>query len=296
VSDLDGLFEISGCENPERSGDVVFVHGLGGDARGTWHPTGKRNNDDFWPVWLGQELPDIGIWSLGYQVEPFKWKGNTMPLVDRATNTLDLLETYEIGDRPVIFITHSLGGLLVKQMLRHALDFGTPKWKAIVEQTKGIVFLSTPHSGSDMATWINHIGGILRTTVSVDELRAHHARLRELNLWYRNHAQLNRIPMKVYCEKQKTSGILVVNETSADPGIQGIIPVPMDCDHISICRPESKKHRIYLGVKKFIQECLKTPLLPIQLNAIQLGLETVELEKQQDTTTPINKKKQTLIE
>lgn len=56
-----------------------------------------------------------------------------------------------------------------------------------------------------------------------------------------------------------------MNETSADPGIPGVIPVPMDCDHISICRPESKENLIYLGVKRFIREHLKTPLKPIQL-------------------------------
>ncbi|HEY9741458.1 MAG TPA: hypothetical protein V6C90_13290, partial [Coleofasciculaceae cyanobacterium] len=218
------------------------------------------DDNNFWPAWLGEELPDVGIWSLGYEVEPLKWKGNAMPLVDRAINTLALLDSYDIGERPLIFIVHSLGGLLVKQMLRHAQDFGTPRWQAIVEQTRGIVFLSTPHSGSDMASWIKHIGGILQTTVSVDELEAHHSRLRELNLLYRNHERLKQIPMEVYCETRTTKGILVVNQTSADPGIAGVIPIPMDYDHISICKPESKNSPIYRRVKRFIQEHLTTPL------------------------------------
>jgi triacylglycerol esterase/lipase EstA (alpha/beta hydrolase family) len=174
------LICISGCEKLERIGDVIFVHGLGGDALGTWHPQGKRDDNNFWPTWLGEDLPEVAIWSLKYEVEPFIWKGNTMPLVDRATNTLAVLDSYEMGERPLVFITHSMGGLLVKQMLRHAWDYGNPQWKAIVEQTKGIVFLSTPHSGSNMANWINYIGGILQTSVSIDELEAHHSRLREL--------------------------------------------------------------------------------------------------------------------
>jgi len=194
-------------------------------------------------------------------MEPFKWKGNSMPLADRATNILDLLDSYEIGDRPLMFITHSLGGLLVKQMLRSARDFG--KWQAIAFQTKGIVFLSTPHSGSDMASWINHIGGILQTTVSVEELEAHHSRLRELNLLYRNDEQFSQIPMLVYCETRPTKGILVVNQTSADPGIKGVIPVPMDFDHISICKVGDKKSQIYRQVKRFIDNNLTTPLAPI---------------------------------
>lgn len=261
MSNLNDLIEISGRTNSVRRGDVIFIHGLGGHPQKTWHPQGKYDDNNFWPTWLGEDLPDVGIWSLGYEVEPFKWKGNTMPLADRATNILALLDSYAIGEKPLIFVTHSFGGLLVKQMLRHAQDFGEPRWKAIVEQTRGIIFLSTPHSGSDMASWIKYIGNILRTTVSVEELEAHHSRLRELNNLYRNHPHLHRIPMEVYCEKQKTNGILVVNETSADPGIKGVIPIPMDDDHISICRPE-KKSFLYRRTKKFIQNHLNKLVLP----------------------------------
>ncbi len=259
MSNLNDLIEISGHTNSVRRGDVVFIHGLGGHPLKTWHPQGKCD-DNFWPAWLGEDLSDVRIWSLGYDVEPFKWKGNTMPLVDRATNILALLDSYAIGEQPLIFITHSLGGLLVKQMLRHAQDFGEPRWKAIVEQTRGIIFLSTPHSGSDMASWIEYIGNILQRTVSVKELQAHDPHLRELNILYRNHPHLHRIPMEVYCEKQKTYGILVVNETSADPGIKGVIPIPMDCNHIEICRPE-KESFLYRRVKRFIQDNLNKPVL-----------------------------------
>lgn len=256
MSHRNDLIEISGTENPSRRGDVIFVHGLGGDARGTWHPQERGDDNNFWPAWLGEDLSDVGIWSLAYEVEPFRWKGNSMPLVDRATNSLDLLDSYEIGDRPIIFVTHSMGGLLVKQMLRSARDFG--KWQAIASGTRGIVFLSTPHSGSDLASWINYIGTILQTTVSVDELEAHDPNLRNLNLLYRNDDQFSEIPMLVYCETRPTNGILVVNQTSADPGIKNVIPVPMDCDHISICKVENKNNQIYRQVKRFVNQNLTT--------------------------------------
>jgi len=276
VNNPTGLIAISGCDNANRIGDVIFVHGLGGDARGTWHPHGKSSDNDFWPAWLGEELSDMGIWSLGYEVEPFKWKGNTMPLVDRATNTLAVLDSHEIGVRPLIFITHSLGGLLVKQMLRHAWDYGTPEWKLIVEQTRGVVFLSTPHSGSNMANWVKYIGVILQASVSVDELEAHHSRLRELNEVYRNHEWLSQIPIQVYCEKQKTSGFLVVDETSANPGIKGVTPIPMDDDHLSICRPSSRESLLYRRVREFIKKKLPSPhRIPIELKEKSVGESTV---------------------
>jgi predicted alpha/beta hydrolase family esterase len=269
---IQGLKRISKCDNFVCKGEVIFVHGLGGDAFGTWHPRGKQDSQDSWLFWLSQDMPDIQIWSLEYEAEPFAWRGNTMPLVDRATNTLALLDIDDIGERPLVFITHSLGGLLVKQMLRHAIDFGEPRWKAIAEQTKGIVFLSTPHSGSDLANWVNYIGGVLRTTVNVDELEAHHSRLRELNILYRNHEKLSQIPMQVYCEKKKTKGVLVVNETSADPGIKGVTPIPMDEDHLSICRPSSRENQVYRRIKRFIFDNLMC-LQPIQSESKDLLTE-----------------------
>jgi triacylglycerol esterase/lipase EstA (alpha/beta hydrolase family) len=164
-----GLIPISG-NNPDRVGDVVFVHGLGGNAYETWHPQGKKSDDNFWLKWLGEDFQNTGIWSLNYSAEPFRWRGNSMPLVDRAAHTLKLLEVNDIGSKPLVFVTHSLGGLLVKQMLHSIQDYGTPAWKLILDQTKGIVFISTPHSGSDLANWVKHISGILQPTISVSEL------------------------------------------------------------------------------------------------------------------------------
>lgn len=253
------LFKISNCDAPGRQGDVVFIHGLGGDAYSTWHPCWqpKHPNQNFWLAWLGEERPDLGIWSLHYSIEPFSWRGNTMPLVDRAVNVLDRLGNYRIGTRPLVFVTHSMGGLLVKQMLRHAKDFGNASWSATLNNTQGIVFLSTPHSGATLANWIKFFSGILKSTVSVDELEASHPRLRELNLLFRNDQKLREIPIQVYFETQATHGVKVVDSASADPGILGVMPIPIDANHLSICRPESHDSQVYLGVKSFLAKNIK---------------------------------------
>jgi hypothetical protein len=129
-----------------------------------------------------------------------------------------------------------------------------------------------------MANWVKYIGGILQTSVSVDELEAHHSRLRELNEVYRNHEYLSQIPIQVYCEKQKTSGFLIVDETSANPGIKDVTPIPMDDDHLSICRPSSRETMLYRRVLKFIKKNLTSPQA-IQLKPKELSIEKTSREK-----------------
>ena len=53
--------------------------------------------------------------------------------------------------RPIIFIAHSLGGIIVKQALVWA--HREPQYKAIKDHTLGLVFFGTPHRGSEKATY-----------------------------------------------------------------------------------------------------------------------------------------------
>lgn len=173
------LHQISHPLSPERGLDVVFVHGLGGDPLTTW-----RSGDDeasSWPHWLAEDFGgQIGVWSLGYATAsplPSKgWKvpfigktdpeaGVAMPLPRRAVTALERLALEGIGQRPVCFITHSLGGLLVKGILRRAEEArDTPEWRQVVENCRGVVFLATPHQGSILADWVNALWSCISGT------------------------------------------------------------------------------------------------------------------------------------
>lgn len=253
------LNKIANCDNAERVGDVIFVHGLNGDAFGTWHPNNKTDDQNSWLYWLGGDLGNVGIWSLGYDAKPVAWMGGTMPLADRANNILTLIQQKKIGDRPLLFVTHSLGGLLVKQMLQNAVGFGSPKWKTIAAQTKGTVFLATPHSGSDWANWFSYIGVILSKTEIINELKSNSSHLRNLTLWFKENISPSSslgCKIQVYFETKPTARIgLVVDQASADPGLVGVIPIGIDADHIEICRPVQAEGIVYDGVKQFIEEC-----------------------------------------
>ncbi|MEH2179933.1 esterase/lipase family protein [Nostoc sp.] len=261
-----GLISVSGCENPHRNGDVIFIHGLAGHAWGTWHPQDRRDRSDcdFWLTWLQEDLTnegiDVGVWTFGYDAARSQFSGSAMPRFDQASNLLESLQVRKIGERPVIFVTHSMGGLLVKEVLQAAQNF---RRQAIIEQTKGIVFLSTPHRGSHLANLIEHISILAQTTVNVKELREHAPELRSLNEWYQQNVDNLEIDTKVFYETQPTAGILVVNEDSANPGILHVKPVAIAKDHNQIAKPSSKEDLVYLSVKQFVEKHIKPrPQLP----------------------------------
>ena len=87
---------------------VVFVHGLGGGSCSTW--MAAKDAPGSGPSWLAADFPNLGVWTLGYQADVSAWTSESMPLADRGTAILETLANEGIGDRPVVFITHSMGG------------------------------------------------------------------------------------------------------------------------------------------------------------------------------------------
>jgi hypothetical protein len=65
------------------------------------------------------------------------------------------LKNAGVGKRPVIFICHSMGGLICKRILQKAKQEGTNK---LLPEVKGIVFFSTPHLGSSIIHTLLDVG------------------------------------------------------------------------------------------------------------------------------------------
>src|SRR4051794_27595558 len=242
----------------DAKGDVVFVHGLGGDWRGPW-ASDPEHMETFWPKWLADDLPDVNIWSLAYEASPSGWLGASMPLVDRATDVLTSLEAEDLGGRPIVFVCHSLGGLLVKQVLRTGETLGQAEWRDIVRQVRGIVFLATPHAGARLADYVGALGRLLRVSVSVRELEASAPALRDLNLWFRNNVKDLRSATLLFFETRDTRGVRVVDETSADPGLEGVVPRAVDADHLSISKPVSPTTPLPRLLRRFVHRCFAQP-------------------------------------
>ena len=234
---------------------MVFVHGLGGHAYDTWRRA--PDNDTFWPLWLAKDIEGISVYTVAYEAPPTNWLGTSMPLQDRAVNVLEyLLSEPGLRTGPVVFVCHSLGGLIVKQIL---LDLqrqkdSRPECADLLQRTTQVVFAATPHTGSQQGSWLDRLRFLAWPSTIAGVLVANDPTLRSINVAYRGLAQSRKdaLQHRIFYETQDTAAGRIVDEASADPGLPGDPPIPIDADHVSIVKPSDRSALLYVRTKDFI--------------------------------------------
>jgi tetratricopeptide (TPR) repeat protein len=251
---MSRLVKIASWQGKSR-GSVVFVHGLGGHVYNTW----RRGADDtFWPVWLAQDVEGLAVYALAYEAPASNWLGTSMPLQDRAVNIFEVLLT-EPGLRsgPIVFVCHSLGGLIVKKVLLNLQQQAKrrPEANDFLQRVTEIVFAATPHTGSAHATWLERLRFLAWPSSIARILVANDPSLRDINVAYRGLAdeRRNLLRHQIFYETRDTPVGGIVDEASADPGLPGDPPVPIDADHIRIVKPADRTSLLYARVRQFVE-------------------------------------------
>ncbi|KAJ9621297.1 hypothetical protein H2203_007349 [Taxawa tesnikishii (nom. ined.)] len=138
--------------------DVVAVHGLGSDPRSTWSPGSDESLREPQTVWLRDFLPkDLeGVRIIAFNRDS-RWKSmaTRRQLDGHAEQLLRELhyqrQSEEEKTRPIIWIGHSFGGIIIKAALVEGKQHDPSDYhRNIAESTKAIVFMGTPHRGSSL--------------------------------------------------------------------------------------------------------------------------------------------------
>jgi hypothetical protein len=260
--------------------DVIFVHGLRGGPYKTWRMTEDKTSTKsglvekidqeagktgtFWPgEWLSTDFPKARLFTLKYKTNLTQWSGASLPLQEVSSMLLEKLVAAGIGDRPVVFVTHSMGGLVVKQMLYQAKKQNIENF---LKNTVGIVFYSCPHFGSKLADMPWRMGLVLRPAPSIGELRSGSPRLVELNDYIRHLYKKGRLDVLSFCETKLTPivegyggwafRVEIVPLESAYPGF-GELVVLESTDHINSCKPLSQNDPSYTETLEFLRKLKK---------------------------------------
>jgi predicted alpha/beta hydrolase family esterase len=243
---------------------LVFVHGLGGDARETWMHD-ARDPATLWPAWIAEDS-GCPTWLLGYDAALSGWADNAMPLPQQGTSVLERLSSEpRLRGRDIVLIGHSLGGLVIKTALINGTTTGVARYETLVAQVKGVVFVATPHFGAELATLAHLVRIVLRSNDQVGDMKLHNAHLATLNNQFRALCARSKFKVRIYAETRGVTtarrlfalrgpAVRVVNDTSSDPGVPGEIAIPLPEDHFSICKPEQRSAQIHDSLLSFLAQ------------------------------------------
>lgn len=176
---------------------------------------------------------------------------NRATVYDIAWDFLVALEAERRAEprRPVLFVVHSLGGIVVKEMLRRSggCYLTQRHLRDVFESTVGIVFFGTPHGGADPRGLLQHIAekAIKAAGFSVNEqivntLLPSAERLRELRDEFGPIAQEQNWMVHSF-QEQLGVGLLnghkVVEDTSSYLNLPAVeITEHIERNHMDICR------------------------------------------------------------
>jgi len=237
-STLPGLSQPAG-----RARVIVFVHGIHG-SRDSW----RAVNGAYWPDLIRKD-PRFAYSDVEVAEYPTPDSNGTMSSVQLADVLWAHLKQDHVWEHSeVVFIAHSLGGILVEEMLlRHPTE---------AAKVKFIVSYGTPHEGSPIA----RIAALYDKDPLLRDLNdaSDNAFLTQLEHNWRGHDSVNGIHRFCAYESEDTkpeSGVgrylrahaRVVSYFSATYGCDVTTPPQeIEADHIHMVQPLDRKSSAYV--------------------------------------------------
>jgi predicted ATPase len=133
--------------------------------------TAVQKQDSEKVCWPADLLPaeewcaSVRVLTYGYDSRVTKRyeQTNKNNLFSHAKDLLYSLQRTKPFRRPVVFVVHSMGGLIIKETLRRSEASEETELKDIVRSTIGVIFMGTPHRGSP---GLASLGDVVRQAAS----------------------------------------------------------------------------------------------------------------------------------
>ncbi|GAP85018.2 hypothetical protein SAMD00023353_3900570 [Rosellinia necatrix] len=241
----------------------------------------------FWPRdLLPGECPEARIMTWGYDSKVTKYVAsstNKNSLYSYGKDLLFALRRDRPFKRPLILIAHSLGGIVVKEMLANADASVVAEAQDIAKSTAAVVFMGTPHRGSQD---LSGIGEVVRKIASFSLMDTNPAALDTLGLkntdLERNQEAFSRLwqqynfRVKTFQEGFALTGVNIghLNEKVV-PNYSSIIGDARECaetleaNHMEMCRfsgiDDPKYRKVAMEIRGIYDSAinLASPITPI---------------------------------
>lgn len=239
--------------HPDAKVDIILLHGLNGHPAKTW----TAKNGIYWPTdLLPKTLQEDGvqanIYVYGFNADVAGNNKDKNPssnyIHQHAQNLVNFLTTFRKKRRasrnPIIWVAHSLGGILLKRALEHSDSVRAATHldaRSIYVSTFAIVFLGTPHDGSDLAKWGEMLQAMVgyvprkwidTEPVLIKTLKRDNETLDNINANFVNIQQRFKIHLVYESQKSDLRGTksLIVDSKSAAPNWYGTTSYGIEAD------------------------------------------------------------------
>ncbi|KAK3346683.1 hypothetical protein B0T25DRAFT_283996 [Lasiosphaeria hispida] len=276
--------------HPEAKADIVLVHGLNGNPQKTW----TAKNGVYWPADLlpaSLKNEHANVLVYGYNADVYSSKKDQSPSSNfvhhHAQNLVNSLTQYRKNEgterHPIIWVAHSLGGIVLKRALLYSNDVRAhhqEDLRSVFVSTFGIVFLGTPHNGSNLAAWgriLQHMSDVVvprrffeTEPVLLKTLKKDSETLQSINNHFLDIYQRFMIHMvhENHTTDIKGTKVFVVDTASANPQMVGVTYYGIEATHSGMCKFESDNAPGYLNVSTAIREwvALSLTVIPTRWN------------------------------
>ncbi|KXH30114.1 ankyrin repeat protein [Colletotrichum simmondsii] len=246
--------------------DIVAIHGLNGHREETWtdSETGLQWLSD--PSCLPKDMPTARVLTFGYNSKTY-FSRSESDIPDFASDLLWALKTQRTSEeeqqRPIVFICHSLGGLVFKQavIMAHVQD---RHYSCILDRIHGVVFFATPHRGSSLATW-DEIGtriakattlGYATNSKLSSNLKVDSKFLKSVSESFAARGEEFEVRSFYETERMKGLNCKVVEKESATLNWPKELPIASNANHSAICKFPSSEDSRYKAASLAIREAV----------------------------------------
>ncbi|KAI9928631.1 hypothetical protein MW887_001846 [Aspergillus wentii] len=243
-------YGITVVNDPEKATvDIVFVHGLMGNAHRTWY---HEKEDVYWPKdLLGADLQDARTMVFGYEVDVWRpW--NQVSQESISGYSADLLGCLSGYRRKA-----SQALITARESRDHYL-------RCIETYTIGICFLGTPHRGASLAAWGGRFAGVVNLVKPTNSqivrlLEPRSKKLLEIrrafhNLLEKRKDEGARIRIVCFYETIPMFKSCIVSEESAT--IDGEPSFPILANHMDMVRFSGHQDNGYKSISREIQQII----------------------------------------
>ncbi|KAM3500983.1 hypothetical protein MY10362_005939 [Beauveria mimosiformis] len=260
--DYNGLFrmvEAKEATTQEFPALVVLVHGIGGHWKDSWVFSDFNWIDSF--LQADVEKADLAaeFWSFGYDS-----RTNTNSVANVKDVARDLLDRIHLHQPrgSIIFVAHSLGGLVVKQAINMAhVDNG--RFGALLKSIEGCVFLGVPHGGADKVWWKTVPGRMVKVCTVGAKGNINFAKSieRSSDIWldiaeeFAKYAQA--LQIHSFYELNQIYSVQMVDKASARTGLSNEVLHSTAADHVNMNKFRQGDHQRYQTIGGAIKELVQ---------------------------------------